>query len=120
MPSVRAGGLAERLAEGVDEGARRGPAAPARHRGDRFVVREEVGTAAEAARVAAAMPGRPCTQCEKIPLPGEEGISAAIHALRIFGVLICVQLGLDIVTDCPCFLSLAKEKTGEELKATLE
>jgi hypothetical protein len=57
---------------------------------------------------------------KKIPLPGDQGITETVHALRILGILICLQLGIDIVTDCPCFLPLAKEKTGEELKACLE
>lgn len=57
---------------------------------------------------------------KKVPLPGEEEINATIHALRIYGIQICAALGVDIVNDCPCFLPIAKEKTGEELKAALQ
>ena len=57
---------------------------------------------------------------KKIPLPGEDGLKSLVHALRITGIWICVAAGKDVVTQCPCFLPMAKDKTAEELKAALE
>ncbi|MGH4010233.1 MAG: hypothetical protein ACRDTH_19095 [Pseudonocardiaceae bacterium] len=57
---------------------------------------------------------------KKIPLPGDKEIAAVIHALRITGVWICAPKGITyVITQCPCFSSLAKDKTEEELKKTL-
>jgi hypothetical protein len=56
---------------------------------------------------------------KKIPLPGEESISRVICNLRIVGVYICAADGKDLLEDCPCFRALAKDQTGEELKAAL-
>jgi hypothetical protein len=60
------------------------------------------------------------TFAKKIPLPGEDQISATVQAIRIFGILLCVEEGLDIVNDCPCFWKLAEDKSKEELEAVLE
>jgi hypothetical protein len=57
----------------------------------------------------------------RVPLPGDAEIAAVIHALRITGVWVCVPNGLAyVLTRCPCFASVAKDKTGEELKKVLE
>lgn len=57
----------------------------------------------------------------RIPLPGDKEITAVIHALRICGVWVCVPRGvIYVVTRCPCFVSLAKDKTNEELKKLLK
>lgn len=57
---------------------------------------------------------------KKIPLPGQDQIEATVQAIRIFGVFVCADKGLDIVNDCPCFWKLAEDKSKEELKAALE
>lgn len=58
---------------------------------------------------------------ERIPLPGDKEIAAVIHALRITGIWVCVPNGIRyVVTQCPCFDSLAKGKTEEELKKVLK
>jgi hypothetical protein len=57
---------------------------------------------------------------KRIPLPGDEQIVAVIHALRITGIWVCLPNGISyVVTRCPCFNSLAKDKTKEELKRVL-
>lgn len=57
---------------------------------------------------------------KRIPLPGDAEIAAVIHALRITGIWFCAPKGISyIITRCPCFDSLAKEKTEEELKGLL-
>lgn len=57
----------------------------------------------------------------RIPLPGDKEIAAVIHALRITGVWVCVPNGISyVVTQCPCFDSLKKDKTEEELKRVLK
>lgn len=57
----------------------------------------------------------------RIPLPGDKEIAAVIHALRITGVWVCLPNGVTyVLTRCPCFESVAKDKTEEELKKVLE
>ncbi len=57
---------------------------------------------------------------KKIPLPGDKEIAAVIHALRITGIWVCVPNGVTyVLTRCPCFESVAKDKTEEELKKVL-
>ncbi|MGH3565186.1 MAG: hypothetical protein ACRDRH_03965 [Pseudonocardia sp.] len=56
---------------------------------------------------------------KKIPIPGEEALPPIIHALRVVGVWVCAENGRDVITECPCFLSLAKEKSTEALKEIL-
>lgn len=56
---------------------------------------------------------------KKIPLPGEESIGSVVHGLRIVGVYICASVGKNLLYECRCFRALAKERTGEELKAAL-
>lgn len=58
---------------------------------------------------------------KRVPLPGDKEIAAVIHSLRITGIWVCVPKGISyIVTRCPCFNSLAKERTEEELKEILK
>jgi hypothetical protein len=58
---------------------------------------------------------------KRIPLPGDKEIAAVIHALRITGVWVCLPNGVTyVLTRCPCFESVAKDKTEEELKKVLE
>lgn len=57
---------------------------------------------------------------KRIPLPGEEQIVAVIHGLRIYGIWICLVNGINyVITRCPCFTPVAKDKTAEELKRVL-
>jgi hypothetical protein len=57
----------------------------------------------------------------RIPLPGDKEIAAVIHALRITGVWVCLPNGVSyVVTQCPCFDAVAKDKTEEELKRVLK
>lgn len=57
----------------------------------------------------------------RIPLPGDQEIAAVIHALRIYGIWICMPEGVDyVLTECPCFASLAKDKTKDALKELLK
>ncbi|MGH3900740.1 MAG: hypothetical protein ACRDTA_21345 [Pseudonocardiaceae bacterium] len=58
---------------------------------------------------------------KKILLPGDKEIAAVIHALRITGVWVCLPNGVTyVLARCPCFESVAKDKTEEELKKVLE
>jgi len=56
---------------------------------------------------------------KQISLPGEEKVAAVLHCLRNHGCLVCASAGRDLLRECPCFRSLAKERTGEDLKAAL-
>jgi hypothetical protein len=56
----------------------------------------------------------------RIPLPAEEHVVAVIRTLRIYGIWVCLPNGIDyVITRCPCFFPIAKDKTEEELKRAL-
>jgi hypothetical protein len=55
----------------------------------------------------------------KIPLPGEESIASVVHGLRIVGVWVCATDGTDLITDCPCFVAIAKDETEGALQELL-
>lgn len=60
------------------------------------------------------------TFAKKLLIPGEEQIAVTIRSLRICGVWVCSVEGIDILTRCPCFRSLAADATEEELTLALE
>ena len=131
--------VAEKATDAVDEAFRRGLPRRQRRRPANCKSLAELATAMEScvkrahdaigaiADTGLDWLGRPTLErniavafAKKIPLPGEDQIKATVQAIRIFGVLLCADKGLDIVNCCPCFWKLAEDKSKEELKEVLE
>lgn len=52
---------------------------------------------------------------KKISISGEHAIKPTVQALRIVGIWVCADAGLDVTTKCPCFFDLAKGLTNDAL-----
>jgi hypothetical protein len=53
-----------------------------------------------------------------IPLPGDEQLTAAVNAVRVVGVSMCLLQGIEL-KDCECFKMLALAETKKRVKEIL-
>jgi len=56
---------------------------------------------------------------KRVPLPGDQKVTAAARGLQVIGVAVCVAADRPL-NECQCFIDLALDRINEQLKGMLD